>query len=52
MKRVKFHMTIGYANANREETFTYPDDTPDEVIEQDLIDWKTNYLEYSWWEVK
>lgn len=49
MKRVKFSLSIGYANASHEEVFEFEDDATEKDIEEDYICWRDNYLDGGWW---
>lgn len=51
--KVELYLSIGYANANREETIFIPDDVAEgmtekeieEYLDEYLEDWANNYIE-------
>lgn len=49
MRRIKFSLSIGYANAGHEEVVEFDDDATDEQIEQDYQDWCSSYIDGGWW---
>lgn len=49
MKRIKFFLGIGFRNANQEEIMEFEDDATDEEIDETFEDWKSNYIDASWW---
>ena len=49
MKRIKAYCGIGFAGANYEEEFEFPDDMTDDEINDEINDWAEQFLE-TWWE--
>lgn len=49
MKRIKAYCGIGFAGANYEEEFEFPDDMTDDEINDAINDWAEQFLE-TWWE--
>ena len=43
--KVTFYYGIGFANANRKETFEYPESVTDEELEADFDDWSCNFID-------
>ena len=52
MKRYEFTLSIGFAGAVRREVFEYEDDVTEDDLEVDYIEWRNNYLDGGWHEVK
>ena len=52
--KVKFTLSIGYANGRREEEIEYPDDAvpSDEEIQKDYEDWCANHMSGGWSKVE
>ena len=48
-KKIKAHCGIGFAGANYEEEFEFPDDMTDDEINDEINDWAEQFLE-TWWE--
>lgn len=50
MKRIHFHLGIGYANAVRDEIIEFEDDATVEEIAEEFNDWVDSHEDASWWE--
>jgi hypothetical protein len=46
MKKFRAWLTIGFAGAEREEIFEYPDEANEEEIEEDIKEWAFNYIDW------
>lgn len=46
--KVTAYLSIGFANANHEEVLELPDDLTEAEVEQEVRDWKDNYVEWSY----
>lgn len=49
---VKFFCGIGFAGAEHEETFQYPDDTSEQELNDDAEAWMNNYLNWGYYKVE
>lgn len=45
---MKVEFTFRSNQTKQKEVFDYPDDTKEEVIEEDYLNWRENYLDGSW----
>ena len=52
MRRFKFYLGIGYANAAHEEIVEVPDDYTDEDIDEMFNGWMWNYIDVGYEEIK
>lgn len=50
MKRIHFHLGIGYANAVHDEIIEFEDDATAEEIAEEFNDWVDSHEDASWWE--
>jgi len=50
--KVKYTLSIGFANAKHKETVELPDDFTDAQIEDDYEGWCSNYLDGGWSKVE
>lgn len=50
MKKIHFHLGIGYANAVHDEIIEFEDDATNEEIEEEFNEWVNGYEDCSWWE--
>lgn len=48
MRKIKWHLTIGYPAADREGDFEVEDDASDEEIEKIARDEAYNFIEWNW----
>lgn len=49
MRIIHWHLSIGYANANREDTIEVEDDATEEDIDAQVHEAVHNFIEYGWW---
>lgn len=52
MRKVKFYLGTGFANATHEEIMEFEDGTSDEEISEVFRDWYEGKLDASWWDIK
>lgn len=52
MKIYRAYLSIGFANATREEEFEFEDDATEQEIEEEVRDWMHNYLEWGFHEIE
>lgn len=52
MRKVQFYLGVGIAGAAYEEIVEFDDGTPDEEIQECFVDWRDNFLDASWWNVR
>ena len=52
MRRFKFYLSIGYANAAHEEIVEIPDDYTDADIDEMFDVWVQNYIDAGYEEIK
>ena len=50
MKRIHFHLGVGYAGAVYDEIVEFEDDSTEEEIREEFEDWVNGYEDCSWWE--
>lgn len=50
MRKIHFHLGVGFAGADHDCVEEFEDDVTDEEIEESFQDWKENYLDYGWWD--
>lgn len=43
--KIRVYLTIGYANANREDEIEVPDDATEDEINDEVRDWAHNFIE-------
>lgn len=46
--KVRAYLSIGFAGADREEILDLPDGLTEEQIEEEVRDWMSNYLDWSY----
>ncbi len=51
MRKVKFYLGTGFANATHEDVIEFEDGTTDEEITEYFEEWKNNFLDASWRDV-
>jgi hypothetical protein len=52
MKKYLFTLSIGYPTAKREEEMEFDDDVTEQELEACYMDWRSEYLDGGWKEVK
>lgn len=50
MKRIHFHLGIGYAIADHDEIIEFEDNATKDEIEEEFVDWVHELEDASWWE--
>jgi len=46
--KIKVYLSIGFYDSIREEVLELDDGVTDEEIEEEVRDWKNNYIEWGW----
>ena len=50
MKRIHFHLGVGYVGAVHDEIVEFEDNATNEEIEEEFNEWVNVYEDASWWE--
>ena len=50
MKRIHFHLGVGYVGAVHDEIVEFEDNATNEEIEEEFNEWVNGYEDASWWE--